>query len=149
MVYVAPPFKTPGQSKGTPVSDFLFMAHSGFRYIVLVVGLGAAAAAASGLIGGAASASARLAFRLFRVFVVLVDVQVLLGLAVVFTRPFLPAFIGHLAMMVLALATAHGVTVYLKRKPVETREPGPILAGVAVTLALIAGGIMAIGRPIV
>jgi hypothetical protein len=130
------------------VNEFLFAAHSGFRYIVLTVGLGAAAAAAAALVAGPMSRPAHLSFRLFRVFVVLVDIQVVLGVAVVLTRPFLPIYIGHLVMMVLALAGAHGLAVWLKRKPVEKREPGPILVGVAIALALISGGIMAIGRPI-
>lgn len=130
------------------MTEFLFAAHSGFRYLVLAIGLGAAAAAGAGLVGGAASKASRVAFRLFRVFVVLVDIQVLLGIAVILTRPFLPIYIGHLAMMVLAVVAAHGLAVWLKRKPEGAREPGPILAGVAITLAVIAGGIMAIGRPI-
>jgi hypothetical protein len=130
------------------VNEFLFAAHSGFRYLVLVIGLGAAAAAAVALVSGPTSKSAHLSFRLFAVFVVLVDIQVVLGLAVILTRPFLPIYIGHLVLMVVALAVAHGWAVYLKRRPVDRRDPGPILAGVAITLALIAGGILAIGRPI-
>lgn len=131
------------------MTEILFAAHSGFRYLVLLIGLGSAAAAAAGLAAGSASSTARLAYRLYRIFVVCVDIQVLLGLGVILTRPFLPVYIGHLVMMVLALGVAHGIGVMLKRKPAERREPGPILAGVAVTLALIAGGIMAIGRPII
>lgn len=130
------------------VTEFLFAAHSGFRYIVLTIGLATAAAAATALVSGPASTAGRLAFRLLRVFGILVDIQVLLGLGVVLTRPFQPIYIGHLVMMVLALAVVHGLSVFLKRKPPERRETGPILAGVAVALALIAGGIMAIGRPI-
>ena len=130
------------------MNEFLFAAHSGFRYVVLVVGLGTAAAAAAALVGGPTSRPAHLSFRLFRVFVVLVDIQVLLGVAVILARPFLPIYIGHLAMMILALAGMHGLAVWLKRKPAAERAPGPILAGVAIALALISGGIMAIGRPI-
>jgi len=131
------------------VSDFLFAAHSGFRYVVLTVGVGTAAMAAAALIGGPTSKTSALAFRLFRVYVVAVDIQVMLGLSVVFTRPFQTIFIGHLAMMALSLATVHGVAVYLRKRPSDKREPGPILAAVAISLGLIAGGIMAIGRPIV
>jgi hypothetical protein len=40
------------------------------------------------------------------------------------------------------------LAVYLKRRPVDRRDPGLILAGVAITLALIAGAILAIDRPI-
>jgi hypothetical protein len=134
--------------QGNRVTEFLFAAHSGFRYIVLTIGLVTAAAAAAALVGGPASTSGRLAFRFFRVFGVLVDIQVLLGIGVVFTRPFLSVYIGHLVMMVLALAVVHGLAVFMKRKAPEHRETGPILAGVAVALALIAGGILAIGRPI-
>lgn len=131
------------------MNEFLFAAHSGFRYIVLFVGLGAAAGAASALVRGPLSRASRLSFGLFRVFVVVVDIQVLLGIAVVLTRPFQPMYIGHLVMMVLALVVAHGLSASLKRKPPEKREPGPILAGVAIAIALIAGGIMAMDRPII
>jgi hypothetical protein len=130
------------------VNEFLFAAHSGFRYLVLVIGLGTAAAAAAALVSGPTSKPAHLSFRLFAVFVVLVDIQVVLGVAVILTRPFLPIYIGHMVMMVVALAVAHGWAVYLKRRPVDRRDPGLILAGVAITLALIAGAILAIGRPI-
>jgi heme A synthase len=131
------------------VTEFLFMAHSGLRYIVLVVGLGAAIAAAAGLTASAESKMARSSFTIFRAFVVLVDLQVLLGIGVILTRPFLGIYMGHIVMMLLALAVVHGLAVWGKRRPSKRPEPGHIIVGVAITLGLIAGGILSIGRPVI
>ncbi len=65
-----------------------------------------------------------------------------------FVRPFMPRYIGHIVMMALALAAVHGFSVVLRRRPQDRPGPGLVLAGIVVTLVLIAGGIMAIGRPV-
>lgn len=130
------------------MSDFIFAFHSGFRYVVFVMGLAAAVVAAARLARGADSSSGDFALKLFRVFVVTVDIQVLFGIAVVILRPFQPAFIGHIVSMVLALAVAHVTTVRIRKRPADQKGSGPILVGVLLVFALIVGGIMAIGRPL-
>ena len=56
------------------------------------------------------------------------------------------AAVGHLVMMVLALAVAHGASILGRRASSEKRELITRLIGIALALALIAGGIAALGR---
>jgi hypothetical protein len=126
----------------------IFMAHSGLRYLVLLLGVLAVVLAIGALRAGPTSGAGRTAAQVFRVFVVLLDIQVLLGIAVVFTRPFVPLYIGHIVMMVLALGLAHVLSAQVKRRAPEQRSPALILAGAGVPLLLVLGGIMALGRPV-
>jgi hypothetical protein len=131
------------------VSQFVFAAHSGFRYIVLLVGAATLVASLFGWRGGASSGGGRLALRLFRVYVGTLDLQLLLGIATVALRPFQPQYIGHIVMVVLAIAVAHIVGARLRKAPEAARRPSVVFAGVVFSLGLIVGGILAIGRPIV
>lgn len=116
----------------------LWMAHSGIRYLVLLAG---AVALVMSLMKGQ-DANARKAMG---AFVGAVDVQVLLGLLLIMQIPFYGALMGHIALMFAAVFAAHGFSVAAKKKD----EGGMLRAiGIVVTLLLIAGGIMAIGRPI-
>ena len=116
----------------------LWMAHSGIRYLVLLAG---AVALVMSLMKGQ-DANARKAMG---AFVGAVDVQVLLGLLLIMQIPFYGALMGHIALMFAAVFAAHGFSVAAKKKD----EGGMLrVIGIVVTLVLIAGGIMAIGRPI-
>jgi hypothetical protein len=118
--------------------DMLWMAHSGIRYLVLLAG---AVALVMSLMKGQ-DANARKAMG---AFVGVVDVQVLLGLLLIMQIPFYGALMGHIALMFAAVFAAHGFSVAAKKKD----EGGMLrVIGIVVTLLLIAGGIMAIGRPI-
>lgn len=122
--------------------NFLFQAHSGLRYLVLLAGLVALAYFVSGL------AMKRPVGKGVRIlgsaFVGLLDLQGLLGLIMVAMGRFYPQLIGHIVMMVLATAETHALLVINRKRP----NPGYVLPLIAVlvALALIAGGIMAIGR---
>lgn len=131
------------------MSPFVFAAHSGFRFMVLLFGAAAAVASVAGLSGGPTSGAGRIALRLYRIYVGTLDLQLLLGLATVALRPFHAQYIGHIAMVVLAVVVAHLVSVRLKKAAPEGRRPAVVLAGVVISLGLIVGGILAIGRPIV
>jgi heme A synthase len=129
------------------VTDFLFQFHSGLRYLVLL-------AAAVTIVMLVISLTRKRpahggGYGAWRVFVIVLDLQVVAGLLVVFTRPFLPVVIGHIVLMALALLVAHGVSVTFRRRPAERQTPAFLLIGVALCLVLIVGGILAIGRPIV
>lgn len=120
----------------------LFMAHSGLRYLVLLTGLVATVYFVVGVVGKKPLTGAG---RLFgTAFAGLLDLQLVLGLALVAMGRYYPALIGHIAMMVMAAALVHGVLIVNRRKP----APGYLLPliGAGVALFLIAGGIMAIGR---
>ncbi len=122
--------------------NFLFQAHSGLRYLVLLAGLVALAYFVSGL------AMKRPVTKAVRIlgssFMGLLDLQVLLGIILVAMGRFYPQLIGHIVMMLLAAAETHALLVINRKRP----SPGYLLPLIAVlvALALIAGGIMAIGR---
>ncbi len=125
----------------------LLSAHSGFRYLVLLLGLVVVAYAARGMITKQPYDS-RMRI-LATAFTGMLDLTVLLGLANLFTRTFYPQLAGHLTMMALATAIAHIVSVVQRRRPLEQRTYAPHVVGTLVVLAIISFGILAIGRPIV
>jgi hypothetical protein len=119
-----------------------FYAHSGLRYLVLLVGLVALAYFVSGLV---AKRPVDKGVRVLgAAFTGLLDLQVLIGLIMVAMGRYYPQLIGHIVMMVLAAAVTHALLVINRKRP----NPGYLLPLIAVAgaLALIAGGIMAIGR---
>jgi heme A synthase len=122
--------------------NFLFQAHSGLRYLVLLSGVVALAYFVSGL---ATKRPVDKGVRILgSIFTGLLDLQVLLGILMVAMGRFYPQLIGHIAMMVLAAAVTHVLLVMNRKRP----SPGYVLPLVAVLLALafIVGGVMAIGR---
>jgi heme A synthase len=123
-------------------------AHSGFRYLVLLMGILVIAYAAYGL---ATKRDYDKTMRILAaVFTGVVDVTALLGLATLFTGfGFYPQLGGHIGMMVLAAVVAHVVSAVMKRRPPEARTYMPHLVGTAIVLAIIVSGIMAIGRSVV
>lgn len=121
----------------------LFYAHSGLRYLVLLMGLIAIAYFVFGL------ATKRPVDKSVRIlgssFVGLLDLQIVLGILLLATGwPFYPALWGHLVMMLLAAGLAHALLVVNRKRP----NPGYLLPLIAVAGAfvLIIGGILAIGR---
>jgi hypothetical protein len=120
----------------------LFMAHSGLRYLVLLVGLVATVYFIVGAVGGRPLTKAGRIFGM--AFAGLLDLQLVLGLSLVAMGRFYPALIGHIAMMVMAGTLVHVVLIVNRRKP----SPGHLLPliGAGIALVLITGGIMAIGR---
>lgn len=122
--------------------NILFQAHSGLRYLVLLVGLVALAYFVSGLV---AKRPVDKGVRVLgAAFTGLLDLQVLIGLIMVAMGRYYPQLIGHIVMMVLAAAVTHALLVINRKRP----NPGYLLPLIAVAAALvfIAGGIMAIGR---
>jgi hypothetical protein len=121
-----------------------FYAHSGLRYLVLLVGVLAIAYFAVGLVtkrpfdtGGRILGAS---------FVGLMHLQVLLGIGVLVTRFYYPALIGHIVLMSLATVTAQ-VSMALNRKRTPPGWALP-LAGVGLAFVFIIGGILSIGRGI-
>ncbi len=123
-----------------------FYAHSGLRYLVLLMGLVVMLHAAFRLARGRGYNTA--ARRLAVVFSGIVDVQVLLGIVLVITRPFYPALIGHIVLMLSAAVVAHLPVVINKRRPESERSIGLQLALTGLALLLMTAGILAIGRGI-
>lgn len=127
-------------------STILFHAHSGLRYVVLLAGLLALAY------------SLTAAFRnddwdrpgrtFFSIFVGVMDLQVLLGVILIFVRAFYPALWGHLTMMIVAAVIGHVALALNKRRPPERQSHWLAVAGTALPLFLVVGGIMSIGRSV-
>lgn len=122
--------------------NFLYHAHSGLRYLVLLAGVAGLVYFAMGL------ATKRPVGKPVRIlgaaYSGLLDLQIVLGILMVAMGRYYPALIGHIVMMLLAAGVTHALLVVNRRRP----QPGyllPLLA-VAISLALIVGGIMAIGR---
>lgn len=123
---------------------FLYHAHSGLRYLILLVGILAALYLAFGLLTRRAfDGPAR---GLVAAFTGALGIQLVLGVLLLFFRPFYPALIGHVVTMVLAVGAAHGLAAASRKAADPRRMYGLALSGVVLALVLIAGGIMAIGR---
>ena len=124
------------------MGNMLFYAHSGLRFLVLLT----AAMAIAVLLWGWNSRRPfdRQSRAITAVFTGVLDLQVTLGILLVFMRPWYGPLMGHLIMMIAAAFAAHGITVY-GRKQVDPRRAHMIsLIGVALALLLIIGGIMSI-----
>ena len=126
--------------------NVLFHAHSGLRYLVLLAGV---VAFVYCLVAALRSRPwDRTGRILMGVFTGVLDLQVVLGVILVFVWPFYPALWGHLTMMLLAAAAAHIGSTLNKRRPPERRSHMTAALGAAGALALIVGGIAAIQRSI-
>ena len=123
--------------------NILYHAHSGLRYLVLLVGLVAALVFAYGVVARRPVGAAR---ALTAAFTGLLDLQILLGVGLVIGGVFYGALIGHLVTMLLAAVAAHVSSVMARRATDERRALVIRLLGVVATLLLIAVGITAIGR---
>ena len=121
----------------------LFHAHSGLRYLVLLAAFAALVALAYGLATNRTTRATRV---LPAIFTGLLDLQILLGAVLLMSGRFPDAVVGHLVMMVLAAVVAHGSSIIARRSADDRRELMIRLGGVVLSIVLIAGGIMAIGR---
>jgi hypothetical protein len=128
------------------MTNGLFYAHSGLRYLILLVGVAALVNFTLALRSERASNSTdRL---LMAAFTGLLDLQLLLGIGLVVSGILYPALIGHIAMMVLAAVVAHASSVIARKAADARRAHSMRLAGILGALVLILGGIAAIGRAI-
>lgn len=125
------------------VMQTVFMAHSGVRFLVLLIGVVAAIYFAYASARGGNPRTSRI---LGSAFTGVLDLQALLGLIMVAMGLYYPALLGHLFMMLFAVAAAHVAMALAKSSADEARANRLRLAGVVIALLLIAGGVMAIGR---
>lgn len=119
----------------------LFHAHSGLRYLVLLV---AFAAVVWFLWGWLARRPLDRPGRVvMAVYVGLVDLQVLIGLVLFFGGRRPPGILGHLALGILAAVVLHLASALGRRQPAAARHGLP-LAGVLLATTLIVAAILAI-----
>jgi hypothetical protein len=128
------------------VAQTLIALHWGVRYIVLLTGALALVVAAVRLRTGTMGRAGRIAGA---ALTGALDFQAALGIGLLLTRPFYPALMGHLTMMVLALVVMHTTMIVLRRRPPERQSAAVLLAGIITSLVLVVGGILAIGRSVV
>lgn len=122
----------------------LFAAHSGLRFLVLLAGLFVVLYALVGLLGKREYSPVMA--RLAAAFTGLLHLQVLTGIAVLFTRTFHTAIVGHLFLTLAAAAVAQFTGSVMRRRPRERKSYGPHLVGTVLALGLVAAGVLAIGR---
>src|SRR4051812_31634705 len=92
----------------------IFQIHSVLRYLILLAGLVALGVFAVGAsTAKPAGKSVRIAGA---VFVGLYDLQILLGLVLLLTRPYYPALIGHVVTMLVGAALAHVLLAKNRRR---------------------------------
>ncbi len=129
------------------MQNFFFDGHSGFRYLILLLGIATVLYALFGAITKRPydkpmrALSSGLAGAM--------HLQILLGFALLFSGRFSPAIAIHFLVMLLAAASAQIPVSVMRRRPAEEKSYLPHAIGAAVALALIAAGLVAIGRPIV
>lgn len=124
----------------------LFYAHSGLRYLVLLAAVVAISYYVYALVDRRpVDRGARV---LGAVFVGVLDLQILLGLVLMATGIYYGALIGHLVLMLVAAAVAHGSGVAARRAEGPRRYHAIRLVGVATATVLVILGIMAIGRDV-
>lgn len=120
----------------------LFHAHSGLRFLVLLLGAANVVVLGVGLLQK--KPFGKLHRALTSAFAGTTHLQVVLGIAMVAMGRYYPALIGHMVMMILAAVIAQVAFSVNRRRP----EPSLVLplVGVVVALVCITGGVMAIGR---
>ena len=114
--------------------DFAFNAHSGLRYLILLLGVIIAVYALIGL--PRKQPVDKAGMTMLRVFTILLDIQMVLGLLTLISGRWFGALVGHLIMMIAAIAVAHLGLVRLKRMEAEHRGYGLLLATALIPLAL-------------
>ena len=129
------------------MSNFFLNAHSGLRYLILLAGVLTVLYATYGVASGRAyDKTIRI---LASSFVGTLHLQILLGVALLLSGLFSSALIGHIFMMVFAAAAAQIPVSVMRRRPEENKSYLPHGVGALVALALIWGGVTAIGRSLV
>ena len=129
------------------MSNIFFQAHSGLRYLVLLAGVLTVLYA---LYGVATKASYDRKIRILSSsFAGLIHLQILLGMALIFSGRFQPAVAGHLVMMIFAAAAGQIPVSVMRRRPEEDKTYLPHGVWALVSLGAIVAGIMAIGRPVI
>lgn len=127
--------------------EFSLNAHSGMRFLVMLLGVMTAVYAIAGMLRK--TPVDKTAMTLLRVFTVLLDVQIVLGILTLIFRGFYGALMGHIIMMIAAAAVAHLGSARLKKAEPAARGYGLLLASSVIPLALMIAGILAIQRAIV
>ena len=122
--------------------NLLFHAHSGLRFLILVIGAITLIVQALGVYGRQLyQRPSRIAMA---VFTGMLDLQLVLGLAMAAMGCMYPRLIGHVMTMVIAIVLVHACGVFARKQLDGRRAHIVALVGVVLGLALICAGIVAI-----
>jgi len=125
----------------------MLMAHSGWRYLILLAGIVMIGWA---LYGQVTDREYGKPMRfLGSAYAGLMHFQILLGVALLFAGRFNPGAGRHIILMLFAAAVAQVPVSVMRRRPEEERTHGPYAVFGAVSLALVVVGIWVLGRPLV
>ncbi|MBH16071.1 MAG: hypothetical protein CME30_02155 [Gemmatimonadetes bacterium] len=128
------------------MDNFLFNAHSGLRYIILLFGVLTLVYSIYGVIAKRPYDSK---IRILAAsFVGPIHLQLLLGFALILTGRFQPVLIGHIFMMFLAAAVGQIPVSIMRRRPIEQKSYLPHGIGSLLALIFIVLGIQAIGKSV-
>ena len=125
--------------------NILYHAHSGLRFLVLLAAIASLVVLGYGLATGRRPRATR---AVTASFAGVLDLQVLLGLGLAFGGMLTDRATGHLITMVLATVVAHAASMIAGRAADDRRELATRFIGIGLSVALIAVGIMAIGRSV-
>ena len=125
----------------------MFMAHSGWRYLVLLGGVAMVAYALYGQVTGKPY-DKRMRI-LGSAYAGLLHLQIVLGVALMFSGRFNPQAGLHIVTMLFAAACAQIPVSVMRRRPDDKKSFGPYAVLGAVSLALVFLGIISLGRPII
>lgn len=121
---------------------FMLIAHSLIRYLILLLGVGVTVYALRGVVTRSPYDNRMRV--LGGVFALSVHLNLLVGLAALFGRPFQPYVMGHIIPMVFAAVVAQIVPSVMKTRPMEARTHAPHLVSAVVAMALLIWGILAL-----
>jgi hypothetical protein len=123
-----------------------FHAHSGLRYLALLVGVAVLGYGAWRLAGRRGHDSTL--YNLAGTYRLLMDVTFLMGVAVLFARRSALGIGPHIVVMLFATLVAHLVPAVMRRRPPEERSVMPYLVATAVSVGLVLVGTAMLGRPV-
>lgn len=125
----------------------ILAAHSGIRYLALLLGIAVIGYAVYGLVTKRDFDGTMR--KLGGFFALSMHLNLLVGVGLLFTGQFYPQLAGHIFMMVFAAVAAQIVPSVMKRRPMDERTYAPYVVSTVVALGLVWGGLAAIGRGIV
>ena len=123
------------------------MAHSGWRYLVLLGGIAMTAYALYGQLKGIPYDKRMRVMG--SAYAGLMHLQILLGVAMLFAGTFSSRAGIHIITMIFAAACAQIPVSVMRRRPEAERSFGPYAVFGAISLALVVLGIVSLGKPIV
>jgi len=128
------------------MNDFLFNAHSGLRYLILLFGVLTLVYSIYGIISGKTyDSKMRILASSFAGFM---HLQLFLGLTLIMLGYFEPRVAGHIFPMVLAAAVGQIPVSIMRRRPLEQKTYLPHGVGALLALVFIVLGLKAMGIPI-